>query len=505
MALFDTLREVLTPYAEKINEIPLYAPLTHKKRPSIPDNTDIDTILTPGEYKITTSTHAKTMTNLPSTLSGVLTVTTAVSSTTYFQTYRVVSTNSYTYVRTKIGANDSWSNWKLVNTDIDGDALVTTVTSMGETITRNTSRISILEDTSGVVGEYFTPYETEEEALYRKVNNDIDNNTLVFVISADNHYRETKPEGEHQVYHAEIMAKIAKRLRADAIINLGDIITQYIDSVDDPVYSGTRVTAEEVNTKRLAKMATAFQSTGIPFLYTLAHHEMCLHDNGPTSTDNTSETSVYPYPAEKVLGLCGKGSEWLEEHHYTRDRLSGGYYVDFDKQQVRIIFYDSVGYTACGFTPASIAFISEAFSSVPTGYKVLVCTHVASRYPGVYSAQVKNGDQVETIMQNFVSNGGVILAEMHGHSHFDNVVKLAGIPYPYIGICCAENSWSTVSEKIEAGVQGNPVSYKYHASKYGAIGTYNEWLFDVVCVHPDTNTIKLFRFGIGSDRTVTLS
>jgi len=604
MALFDALKTVLTPYAEKINEIPLYSPLVYSKRKTIADNTDIDTVLEPGEYRIASSTHAKTMVNLPSTMSGVLTVITAVNSSTYFQTYRPVSSIDSVYLRTKTSSSNAWSNWnklayeklfenvskivaseyeaipnntdlntittpgsykattasvaktlvnspfsnsgfnlrvfgltsttsicqmainaaismkiyirygndgvytdwKLLNTDIDGEALSTAINSIGESVTNHSSRISALEEVSGIDSEYFTPFETEEAALYRKVNNDIDNNTLVFVVSADNHYRETMPEGEHQVYHAQVMAKIAKRLRADAIINLGDIITQYIDSIDDPVYSSTDITPEEVNTTRLAKMATAFQSTGVPFLYTFAHHEMCLHTNSPSSTDNTTQTSVYPYPREKVLGLCGKGAEWIEEHHYSQDPLSAGFYVDFSKQKVRIIFLDSVSYTACGYTPSSISFISEAFSNVPNGYKVLVCTHVATREPGVYSGTIKNWEQVEAIMDTYVSNGGTILAELHGHSHFDNIVWIDNVPYPYICICCAENSWSTVKEKVDAGVMGNPVSYKAHSATRGsAIGTYNEWLFDVVCVHPDTNTIKLFRFGIGSDRTVTLS
>ena len=607
MSLYSDLTEVLTPYANKINELngslETRMTLATSRRTVIPDGTDIDTVLTPGEYKIGTLTHANTMANLPYVIAGTLTVSSLTSNGFLMQAYRTASARSIVYTRFKIssgtawgdwrrmiydddfasasinvaskytniseytdldtittpgeykvttasiagtlinspllnvgynlrvlglvsesticqivigannnlrmyarfGVNGTYSEWKLISFDVDTDEILNAVGALGVNVTKNTARIVTLENAAGISGEYLTAYTTEEQALYDKVNNDIDNNTLVFVVSADNHYRETTNGGSNQVYYAEIMAKMAKRLRADAIINLGDIITQYVSSIDDPVYAGTGITPSEINTRRLAKMASAFQSTGVPFLYTIAHHEMYLDSNGPTSTNHTTQTSVYPYPETKVLGLCGKGAEWIEEHHYTQDALSAGYYVDFDRQKVRVIFYDSVGYTACGYTPASIAFITEAFATVPAGYKVIVCTHVASRAPGVYSATIKNWEQVEAIMQNFTSNGGTILGELHGHSHFDNIVKIEGVPYPYICICCAENSWSTVGEKIEAGVLGNPVSYKYHASKYGAIGTYNEWLFDVVCVHPDRDTINLFRFGIGEDRTVSLS
>ena len=471
---------------------------------SIQSGSDLNDITTVGTYKSTTASVTDTLLNKPALDIGfVMFVVNAISNSTILQIVIGSNENAKMFIRWATPSNELFGDW--IKIAIDDVNIDDTLASMGVSITNNTSRIAALEAQSGIEGDYYTQFEEQEQALCDKVNNDIDNNTLVFVVSTDNHYRETKPEGEYQVYHAEVMAKIAKRLRADAIINLGDIITQYIDSVDDEVYANTDITATEVNTMRLAKMATAFQSTGIPFLYTLAHHEMYLHTNSPTSTDSTIQTSVYPYPASKVLGLCGKGAEWLEEHHYTQDALSAGYYVDFDRQKVRVIFYDSVGYTATGFSPDAIAFISEAFSAVPSGYKVLVCTHVASRYPGVYSSEVKNGAQVEAIMQNFVSGGGTILAEIHGHSHFDNVVYIENIPYPYVCICCAENSWSTVGEKIEAGVLGNPVSYKAHSATRGAaIGTYNEWLFDVVCVHPDRDTINFFRFGIGEDRTVTV-
>ena len=471
---------------------------------SIQSGSDLNDITTIGSYKSTSSSVTATLLNKPPINVGfLLLVSNVTSNSVFLQVVIDASATSSVYLRYINPTGGVFGEWHKIQYDDIG--IESTLAALGNSVASNTSRIAVLEAQSGIEGDYCTQFEEQEQAFYDKVNNDIDKNTLVFLVSADNHYRETKPEGEHQVYHAEVMAKIAKRLRADAIINLGDIITQYIDSVDDEVYANTDITAAEVNTMRLAKMATAFQSTGVPFLYTLAHHEMYLHTNSPTSTDSTTQTSVYPYPASKVLGLCGKGAEWLEEHHYTQDPLSAGYYVDFSRHKIRLIFIDSVSYSATGFTQSSIAFITEAFSNVPTGYKVIVCTHVATREPGVYSGTIKNWQQVETIMGNFVSNGGTILAILHGHDHYDNVVFIENVPYPYISICCAENSWSTVSEKIEAGVQGNPVSYKAHSATRGAaIGTYNEWLFDIMCVHPDTNTLKFFRFGIGEDRTVTL-
>ena len=480
-------------------------PIDNTRYISLSQGDDINDITTVGAYKSTSASVTGTLLNKPALNIGfVMFVVNVVSNSTILQIVIGSSNDAKMFIRWANPSIELFGDWiKIAYDDVNIDD---TLASMGASITNNASRIAVLEAQSGIEGDYFTQFEEQEQALYDKVNNDIDKNTLVFLVSADNHYRETKPEGEHQVYHAEVMAKIAKRLRADAIINLGDIITQYIDSVDDEVYANTDITAAEVNTMRLAKMATAFQSTGVPFLYTLAHHEMSLHTNGPTSTDNTTQTSVYPYPESKVLGLCGKGAEWIEEHHYTQDPLSAGYYVDFSRHKVRLIFIDSVSYSAVGFSPNSIAFITEAFSNVPSGYKVIVCSHAATRGPGVYYSTMKNWEPVENIMSNFVSNGGTILAILHGHDHYDNVVFIDGVPYPYISICCAENSWHTVGEKIEAGVQGNPVSYKAHSATRGdAIGTYNEWLFDIMCVHPDTNTLKFFRFGIGEDRTVTLA
>lgn len=479
-------------------------PIDNTRYISLSQGDDLNDITTVGTYKSTSASVTGTLLNKPALNIGfVMFVVNVVSNNTILQIVIGSSEDAKMFIRWAKPSDELFGDWiKFAFDDVNIDD---TLASMGASITNNTSRIAVLEAQSGIEGDYYTQFNEQEQALYDRVNNDIDNNTLVFVVSADNHYRETTNAGVNQVYHAEVMAKMAKRLRSDAIINLGDIITQYTGDSDTDAYEDTDITPAEVNTMRLAKMATAFQSTGVPFFYTLAHHEMYLVDNSPTSTDNTTQTSVYPYPASKVLGLCGKGAEWLEEHHYTQDPLSAGYYVDFAKQKVRVIFYDSVGYTARGFNPASLAFISEAFTNVPTGYKVLICTHVATQYPTVNHDTVKNAEQVETIMQAFVSGGGTILAEIHGHEHFDNVVWLDDIAYPYVSICCAENSWNTVGAKVTAGVLGNPISYKNHAAAYGALGTYNEWLFDVVCVHPDTNTINFFRFGIGEDRTVNLS
>ena len=471
---------------------------------AIERDTDLNDIITPGIYKSTSSSVTATLINAPFNIGFNLRVFNVIDSQTVYQMALVASDTASIKVRFINPSNNTYGEWKAVSANIDGDMLLSAIGEVGSTAASNTSRILDLETAAGITGGYYTPYAEQEQAFYNKINNDIDKNTLVFLISTDNHYRETVAAGEHQVEFAEVMAKMAKRLRCDAIINLGDIITQYIDTIDDEVYANTDVTPEEVNTMRLAKMATAFQSTGVPFLYTIAHHEMGLHTNASVTTNNQTQTNTYPYPENKVLGICGKGAEWLEEHHYSQDPLSSGYYVDFPRHKVRLISIDSVSFTLTGFSPASIAFITEAFSNVPSGYKVIVLSHVASRYPGVYSSNPNNGEQVETIMQNYVSGGGTILAYIHGHSHFDNVVTINGVPYPYVCICCAENSWSTVGEKIEAGVLGNPVSYRDHAASKGAIGTYNEYLFDVACVHPDRNTINFFRFGIGEDRTVAL-
>jgi len=463
---------------------------------ALSSGTDLNDVSETGTYKSTTASVTQTIANKPNINVGfTLIVLSAVDGSTFFQYVISSGIDPRMFIRFINTSNDTYGDWK----EASFEGLSDEVEALGITVSSNTSRIETLEESSGIDREYLTPYTVQEQALYDKVNADIDNDTLVFVVSADNHYRESDGAGVNQDKHAKVMAQMAERLRADAIINLGDIITQHTnaESENNPQAS--------VNTERLAKMATAFCSGTTPFLYTFAHHEMCLGSNGPTSTDNTTQTSVYPYPREKVLGLCGKGYKWLTEHHYSQDRLSAGYYVDFDAQKVRVIFYDSVSYSACGYTPASIAFISEAFSTVPAGYKVIVCTHVASRQTGVSSFTVKNWEQVSSIMSDFVSSGGTILAELSGHEHFDNIVWIDGVSYPYVTTCCAENSWNTVGSKIEAGVLGNPVSYSAHAASKGALGTYNEYLFDVVCVHPDRDTINFFRFGIGEDRTVTLA
>lgn len=86
-----------------------YMALSASDAVTIPDNTDFNTLTTPGTYKVTNNTHAGTMSNMPYATAGKLLVIATSQATRITQIYFVVNTYPVMYIRNYTSAG--WGYW----------------------------------------------------------------------------------------------------------------------------------------------------------------------------------------------------------------------------------------------------------------------------------------------------------------------------------------------------------------------------------------------------------
>ena len=254
-------------------------------------------------------------------------------------------------------------------------------------------------------------------------------------------------------------------------INLGDSINGYSSTLDE-------------NLNYLAEYCRVQNNTSIPLLYAIGHHEMY-------GVGSKTDTSIYMndptgIPYDTVIGMC-RSNKYI---HTIKSPNQGNWYYDFDDYGVRIIGLDSVHNTTTGFNQETIDFLTTA---TKTSNKMIVFSHVPANAGVNWKGKtVKNSASIESLL-----NTGNVLAYIHGHTHWDNIVKVSGNGYPYISVCCAL--------PVEMDTAANGCSLGDPTAYSRSIGTLTEFCFDIINVHTDTGIINTYRFGAGNNRTYTPS
>lgn len=342
-------------------------------------------------------------------------------------------------------------------------------------------------------------FSTEKNNLIQRVLNDVDSNTFVFLWSSDNHYNETVRSGVCQVQYAKEMSEIANDIGATCIVNTGDIIaSDHDDTGETPDLN--------VNRSRMKDIVGGFITHRLPFLYAFGHHEVY-----PFVEMVNGEST---YAIDKSI-ICKIGHQPMRLRSYTvyqdDDRSKPNFYTDDNTNKIRMIFLDGTSVLAVGYSYNTIKFLESALASVPSGYSVICFSHTPTRESAVgrrvnggnYALSGDylpsdvdyNNETIESVIEAFISGGGNFIGFFHGHTHCDNVVKDEGMNFSLISIAC-----QMVASATGEGITSNEnlVAYNGRNEYY-----YNAYCFDIVCVHKNTRTIKLFRFGVGNDRTIT--
>lgn len=309
-----------------------------------------------------------------------------------------------------------------------------------------------------------TTYKAETENVILSAIADRDDKTFTFALITDTH-NDTNSARQTEKQGAKI-GELADSIGALFTIHLGDVI------------QGTNATLA-INKETLAEFWGEMHKQFTPILYTIAHHEMYGAEGASGwGQDPTACT------ASDCMGMYANNTaKWLNVQ-YSTDGLS--WFCDIDN--VRCIGLDSASNGPYGYSTDVINFAQNALD---TDKKIILFAHVAP-YGGVMTNgdAPTNGDALVNILNAHASN---IIAFFHGHTHWDNYYKPNG-GIMYISTCCALPD--KVSETLYCP-DGNPTAYER------TLGTISEYCMDIVNVHLDSGIINTFRFGVGTDRTIT--
>lgn len=183
------------------------------------------------------------------------------------------------------------------------------------------------------------------------------------------------------------------------------------------------------------------------------------------------------------------------------------HYYDIDSMKLRFIVLDSLyGEEYYGMNNDSWGFTQEQIDWVKNialdmkyhiNYHIVVLSHVpmTAEYDG-YKAPIVNGEKMRKVFEDYISDGGIVVGFFHGHTHWD-----------YIGKAKEENGIyeiSTGCSMFSTSTLDNATYYPEGAIKPSRVNnTISQELWDIVVIRPDSRTVKMIRFGAGSDREFT--
>lgn len=319
--------------------------------------------------------------------------------------------------------------------------------------------------------KYATEYTAAEDELVGKVRDNVDGNTIIFLLVTDTHVTNVA-----SFEQANVCRKIAERIGVNAIVHLGDMIDEHVKEGDDG------------SLDRLMRYMEYTNYSNIPFLHAIAHHEKY----GTVIYPSNESDFEYYLTNDQVAGQTIK--QYDKYLSATRDKNNiFNYYIDFIHQSLRCIFIDSV-YMRWGFDENTINWVSKVLSETNENMSVMFFAHVPCLAKANFRNTLVNESLMLDVLNGFVDNGGCILGYSHGHIHGDNIVEGKEVKFPIIATTCCVNR----------GMSADSTSPKYNENLiyYSDRSGINKYAIDILCIHPDKKKLNYFRFGVGSDREV---
>lgn len=278
----------------------------------------------------------------------------------------------------------------------------------------------------------------------------LEENDLAFAVITDTHYV-NNGTWERSAYNIQ---QVAARLPLQGIIHLGDLT----DGILPLALTRESVDAVMADMKR----------TGKPVFLCCGNHDSNYFKNNPEKMTE-EEMSVY---------YLGREKPW--------------YHIDYPVQKIRILYLYSFDYrekVRYGFPAEELEWVNETLASMEDGWAALVCAHVPP-LPEIHfwSDQIRNGEALLQILEEYHRSGRKILAYVHGHNHGEQIYTER--LFPIVSLGC--NKMEDFQDKKPAG------SWTYNREQ----DTVMEDLWDIMIVHQNHNGIDFIRFGAGEDRHV---
>ena len=298
-------------------------------------------------------------------------------------------------------------------------------------------------------------YHSEMEDTVSKVRALQTEPNLTFFVVTDIHAYYVTGAEELYKKSAVNMQALAKEVPCDGIINLGDSIEGY----------SLKTTAQSYGNQ----IVNAFLAVGLPYYSVIGNHD----DNREHSSSTNERLTVgeryqlFSNPTRRVVS----------------DTTGLNFYVDFPEFKIRMITLNSASDYVYNYNADTRAWLSEVLASLPTGYKVIVLTHVAPVAQWNYDNRLPyNSEAVRTAL-----SGVDTIAIICGHNHVDAVFDT---PFHGITLCC---------EKFE-NENGDPTLWPAGAVKpQRTLEIASEDCWTVCVIRPNAQKINFVRFGAGSD------
>ena len=338
------------------------------------------------------------------------------------------------------------------------------------------TEITVPKYVADSMDKYATAFTDAEDQLAAKVRDNADAKTVVFLLISDTHATD-----DASYEQAAIARKLAERVGADAIIHLGDMI-------DENPKSGA-----DGSLDRLMRYMEGTASSNIPFLHAIGHHERY----GSVIYPSNEADFKYYLTNDQVAGLTVR----RYDRHLNAVRDANNvfnYYVDFDYQQLRCIFVDSI-HMRWGFDQNTIVWTQWAINNAPTDYKIMFFSHVPCLAKANFRNTLVNEDPMMNMLNECIDSGRTILGWAHGHIHGDNVVHSNEVAFPLVATTCCINR-GTSKDSTSPKYDENLIFYQTRTA-----GTIDQYAIDILCIHPEEEKLNYFRFGVGRDRVVSTS
>lgn len=424
----------------------------------IPDNTDYDTLTTPGTYRVDTMANARTMINCPTKVSHKLFVFQTSSATKIYQIIFHDGFTSTIYYRHKRLDNEAFRPWHGINA---------------------TDMSNVLVD--GLPGYYF-----DNDYLTNRVKTIIDNaenigmhsDSLIFF--TDPHtYRDGDPnETQNGLQGIALINYIVNRTNIKQIVCGGDLT------------NGNTMTPEQQLT--LLKHTRSFYSPIWNDLYMIiGNHEW----NNPALDEDQNQNML---TINQLYPLLLKDKE---REYGALEPVAGCYWVDNLTQKIRYF------YLSC--TPGgnidrySLIWFAEEMEKIPDGYTVFILSHIGLLTDPVTGDPIYCGKFEEIVNILEAAKAGTtysytwpgtsnpitgdysnltnvtIAGAISGHKHLDiSMYSTSGIPI--IGTTC------------DRGPKSDSTDLFKKARAYGTIG---EQAIDVVQIDVTNRSIYVTRIG----------
>lgn len=308
----------------------------------------------------------------------------------------------------------------------------------------------LLEPTRSSTIEWAAYFQAEALLTIEKVWELLGENDLAFAVITDTHYV-NNGTWERSAYNLQ---QVAARLPLNGIIHLGDLTDGILPLAQ---------------TKESVELVMAdMKQTGKPIYLCCGNHDSNYFRNNPEKMTE-EEMSAYYLGREKPY-----------------------YYVDYPAQKLRILYLYSFDYreqVRYGFPAEELDWVRETLETMADGWAALVCAHVPP-LPEIHfwSDQIRNGEALLQILEEYHRSGKKILAYVHGHNHGEQIYTER--LFPIVSLGC--NKMEDFQDKKPEG------SWTYSRQQ----GTVTEDLWDVMIVHADHGGIDFVRFGAGEDKKI---